>query len=104
MKEKLFGRIKLISNEVIKIHNILGIMYGPHSVTLKQYLRVQMLNNNVQRHKFDQWRYFTIITKHRTYDMILSSQEDALDLITALANAMSRYEMTEHTKIIETIK
>lgn len=54
LKNIVYGEnIQGLHEEVIRISKIKGIVFGPHSVTFKQYLRLQLLNELVQKQKYD---------------------------------------------------
>ena len=101
---KFFGSIDNITHEEsIKTNTILGILYGPHTVSFKQYLRLQQLNDSIQNKKFDQWRWVTILTKMRSYDFILNSMQDSVDFIVSVADGMARHSKLDSKKHIEKI-
>ena len=107
IKEQVFGNIEMVAifqEEVLKIETVTGIIYGPHTVSFKQYLKLQILNDEVQDQKYDQWRFITILTNIRSYDYMVQSREDALDLIISIADAIIRQKKLELTQKIEKIK
>ena len=107
IKEKVFGNIEMVAifqEEVLKIETVTGIIYGPHTVSFKQYMKLQILNDEVQDQKYDQWRFITILTNIRSYDYMVQSREDALDLIISIADAIIRQKKLELTQKIEKIK
>jgi hypothetical protein len=70
---KIFDfRIKDIvsCDETILLVTILGIIYGPHSATFKQYMKLQYRNEELMNNKYDQWRYISVMTQMRSYDFI----------------------------------
>ena len=52
-------------------------------------MRMQITNESMQTKKFDQWRFLSIITDSKSYDFIMNSQKDALDLIAAINYGIS---------------
>ena len=44
--------------------------------------------------KYDQWRFISIFTNLKTYDIIVEERQDALDIMTAVNAAILRY--TDH--------
>ena len=68
LKHQLFKFEQLnISNvqaHSIKTNSILGLMYGPHSVSFKQYLKNNFRDSKIMSQKCDQWRFISIITTY----------------------------------------
>ena len=48
--------------------------------------------------KYDQWRFITIHTEIKTYDIIVEERQDALDIITAVSEALIRQIKYNHDK------
>ena len=51
---------------------------------------MMITNENVQKIKYDQWRYVTILTDIRSYDFIMKNRQDSLDLIVAVNASIKR--------------
>jgi len=81
-------------SESVGIQDILGLIFGPYSATFKRYFEQETKNVPVQEIKYDQWRFITILINMRSYDFIIGNQEDSLDIITAINEAIFRN--TEH--------
>ena len=54
--------------------------------------------------KYDQWRYVSIITNLCSYDFILTSIEDCIDLIIAVNEAVGKINGYDHKKKIQKIQ
>ena len=48
--------------------------------------------------KFDQWRFITILTPIKTYDIMLEERQDALDIMTAVYAAISKQNQHDFEK------
>ena len=65
-------------------------------------MRESFRDEEVMKTRFDQWRYITIVTPIRTYDFIMSSLTDTLDLVTAVNEAMLAHKREEvRTRILK---
>ena len=55
--DKFFKKIQNINtvmyNQQISIETIKGVVIGPHSISFKQYMRMQVTNEDIQTKKFD---------------------------------------------------
>ena len=51
---------------------------------------MMITNESVQKIKYDQWRYVTILTDIRSYDFIMKNRQDSLDLIVAVNASIKR--------------
>lgn len=91
LRTKMFGNIDTITlgyqEETIKVKDIVGIVFGPHTVSFLQYFKLQFMNEEIEPLKFDQWRYLGVLTKNRSYDFILDSKRDSFDLIISISEA-----------------
>ena len=54
--------------------------------------------------KFDQWRFVTIVASYRSYDFMLSTRKDALDLVTAVSEAWQQHKEEEVRKRVASIR
>ena len=66
----------------------MGIVYGPKSISFKQYLKNNFRNSKIMRERCDQWRFISIITSYQSYDFIMDSIEDSYDLIISINEAL----------------
>ena len=48
--------------------------------------------------KFDQWRFITILTSIKTYDIMVEERQDALDIMTAVNAAISKLNQYDFQK------
>ena len=60
--------------ENIEVKRIKGVIFGPHSITFKQYMCMMITNESVQKVKYDQWRYVSILTDIRSFDFIMKKR------------------------------
>mgnify|MGYP006093682711 CR=1 FL=1 len=81
--------------EKIPLNQVKGIVYGPHSISFKQFMRMNITNKQMLNIKFDQWRFLSVITNDRSFDFIFKSREETLDVIVAIYFAMS-LSLTDH--------
>ena len=92
LKQQLFRfeqlNISKIYTDSIKTNSILGLIYGPHSVSFKQYLKNNFRNKTIMNQKCDQWRFISIVTSYQSFDLILDKIEDAFDLIICINEAL----------------
>ena len=58
-------------------------------------MRMNITNKQMENIKFDQWRFLSVITNDRSFDFILKSREETLDVIVAIYFAMS-LSLTDH--------
>lgn len=92
--------------EYFRVNQVSGIIFGPHSVSFKQYMKLTLFNEEVQNKKYDQWRFISIMTPLKSFDFILEDIDDALDLIITISEAISStcdYELDKITTNIEAI-
>ena len=61
-------------------------------------------NESVQKVKYDQWRYVSILTDIRSFDYIMKKRQDAIDLIIAVNASIQRNIEQEFKSQIEQIK
>lgn len=108
LKSKIFGNIDTITigyqEETIKVKDIVGIVFGPHTVSFLQYFKLQFMNEEIEPLKFDQWRYLGILTRNRSYDFIMDNKRDSFDLIISISESQRRHINTLMEQRIQVIR
>lgn len=92
--------------EKFTVNQVTGMIFGPHSVSFRQYMKLTLFNQDVQNKRFDQWRYISILTQLKSFDFILEDLDAALDFIVILSEAMAStcdYELDKITSKIDAI-
>ena len=54
--------------------------------------------------KYDQWRFVSIITNMGSYDFLMDSMRDFIDLTIAITEAMNKNERADHRKRVSKLQ
>ena len=76
--------------EIIIVERIKGIIFGSMTITFRQYFNLKITDKELQKTKYDQWRYVSILTDERSYDYIFKNKQDSIDFIIAVNSSILR--------------
>ena len=102
--EKIKEMNTMYYEEKIPLNHVKGIVYGPHSISFKQFMRMNITNTEMQNIKFDQWRFVSVITNDRSFDFIIKSRQETLDIIVSIYFAMSLSMTDQYNCTVAQIK